>query len=325
MSIHAIQVHTPGGPEALQWEEITVPDPGEGEVRLRQHAVGLNYIDVYFRTGMYPAPSSPFIPGMEGVGVVEAVGPGVHGVHVGSRVAYGRNLGGYAEVRNIDAGFVIPLPDDISDETGAAMMLQGMTTEYLLERCFPVKKGQTVLFHAAAGGVGLMFCQWAHAIGAQVIGTVGSKEKAHLAEAHGCEHAILYKEEDFVERVKEITKGKGVPVVYDGVGKDTFAKSLDCLAPRGMMVSFGNASGKVDPVDIGILSAKGSLYITRPTLMTYTATSEDFKHSATRVIDMVIEGNLKIHVNQTYPLEKAAEAHRALEARETTGSTVLLP
>ena len=325
MSIHAIQVHTPGGPEALQWEEITVPDPGEGEVRLRQHAVGLNYIDVYFRTGMYPAPSSPFIPGMEGVGVVEAVGPGVHGVHVGSRVAYGRNLGGYAEVRNIDAGFVIPLPDDISDETGAAMMLQGMTTEYLLERCFPVKKGQTVLFHAAAGGVGLMFCQWAHAIGAHVIGTVGSREKAHLAEAHGCEHAILYKEEDFVERVKEITRGKGVPVVYDGVGKDTFAKSLDCLAPRGMMVSFGNASGKVDPVDIGILSAKGSLYITRPTLMTYTATSEDFKHSATRVIDMVIEGNLKIHVNQTYPLEKAAEAHRALEARETTGSTVLLP
>jgi NADPH2:quinone reductase len=322
---HAIRVHEPGGPEAMKWEAVEVGDPGEGEVRLRQSAVGLNYIDVYFRTGMYPAPSSPFTPGMEAVGVVEAVGPGVQGMSVGDRVAYGRNLGGYAEVRNIDAGFVIPIPDDIGDETAAAMMLQGMTTEYLLERCFPVQRGQTILMHAAAGGVGLMVCQWAKALGAHVIGTVSSAEKARLAEAHGCEHVILYKQEDFVARVKELTDGKGVPVVYDGVGKDTFSGSLDCLAPRGMMVSFGNASGKVDPLDIGVLSGKGSLYVTRPTLMTYTATPEDFRQSAGRVIDMVLEGNLKVEVNQTFPLADAAAAHHALEGRATTGSTVLIP
>ena len=225
----------------------------------------------------------------------------------------------------IDAGFVIRLPDDISDETAAAMMLQGMTTEYLLERTFPVQKGQTILFHAAAGGVGLMACQWAHALGATVIGTVGTPEKAALAQAHGCTHTILYREEDFVARVMELTDGKGVPVVYDGVGKDTFMKSLDCLSTRGVMASFGNASDKVDPLDTAILAGKGSLYVTRPTLMSYTATHEDFITSASRVIEMVLEGNLKIHVNQTYPLREAAEAHRALEARETTGSTVLLP
>ena len=322
---HAIQVHVPGGPEALQWEEVEVGDPGPGEVRLRQSACGLNYIDVYFRTGMYPAPSIPFTPGMEGVGVVEAVGEGVRHVSIGDRVAYGRNLGGYAEVRLIDAGFVIQLPDDISDETAAAMMLQGMTTEYLLERTFAVQRGQTILFHAAAGGVGLMACQWAHALGATVIGTVGTPEKAALAQAHGCTHTILYREEDFVARVMELTDGKGVPVVYDGVGKDTFMKSLDCLSMRGMMVSFGNASGPVESFDPAILAGKGSLYVTRPTLMSYTATHEDFKTSANRVIEMILEGNLKIHVNQTYPLKEAAEAHRALEARETTGSTVLLP
>jgi NADPH2:quinone reductase len=321
---HAIQVHKPGGPEAMLWEEVQVGDPGKGQVRLRQSAVGLNYIDVYFRTGMYPAPSSPFTPGMEGVGVVEAVGAGVHNVSIGDRVAYGKNLGGYAEVRLIDADFVIPLPDDISDETAAAMMLQGMTTEYLLERCFPVHKGQTILFHAAAGGVGLMVCQWARALGAHVIGTVGSPEKARLAQAHGCEHTILYRDEDFVAQVKELTGGKGVPVVYDGVGKDTFMKSLDCLQPRGMMVNFGNASGKVDPLDIGVLSAKGSLYVTRPTLMSYTATPEDFRTSANRVISMVQDGHLKIEVHQTFPLRDAAEAHRALEGRATTGSTVLI-
>jgi NADPH2:quinone reductase len=293
-------------------------------VRLRQSAVGLNYIDVYFRTGMYPAPSSPFTPGMEGVGVVEALGAGVHNVAIGDRVAYGKNLGGYAEVRLIDADYVIPLPDDISDETAAAMMLQGMTTEYLLERCFPVHKGQTILFHAAAGGVGLMVCQWARALGAHVIGTVGSPEKARLAQAHGCEHTILYRDEDFVARVKALTGGKGVPVVFDGVGKDTFMKSLDCLQPRGMMVSFGNASGKVDPLDIGVLSAKGSLYVTRPTLMSYTATPEDFRTSANRVISMVQDGHLAIEVHQTFPLRDAAEAHRALEGRATTGSTVLI-
>ncbi len=322
---HAIQIHEPGGPEVMKWEEVAVPEPGDGEVRLRQSAVGLNYIDVYFRTGMYPAPSKPFTPGMEGVGVVEAVGSGVKHVSVGDRVAYGRNLGGYAEVRTIDAGFVIGLPDDISDETAAAMMLQGMTTEYLAERCFPVRKGQQVLFHAAAGGVGLMFCQWASALGAEVIGTVGNAEKAKLAQAHGCAHTILYKDEDFVAKVKELTGGKGVPVVYDGVGKDTFMKSLDCLSPRGTMVSFGNASGKVEPLDIGILSGKGSLYVTRPTLMTYTATPEDFRHSAGRVIEMVLEGKLKVEVNQTFPLKDAAKAHIALEGRQTTGSTVLLP
>jgi len=321
---YAIQVHKPGGPEAMQWQEVQVGDPGKGQVRLRQSAAGLNYIDVYFRSGMYPAPSSPFTPGMEGVGVVEAVGPGVSNVSTGDRVAYGKNLGGYAEVRLIDADYVIPLPDDISDQTGAAMMLQGMTTEYLLERCFPVRKGQTILFHAAAGGVGLMVCQWARALGAHVIGTVGSAEKAKLAQAHGCEHTILYKEVDFVARVKELTGGKGVPVVFDGVGKDTFMKSLDCLAPRGMMVSFGNASGKVDPVDLGILSAKGSLYVTRPTLMTYTATPADFRTSANRVISMVQDGHLEIEVHQTFPLREAAEAHRALEGRRTTGSTVLI-
>ena len=299
---HAIQIHEPGGPEVMKWEEVDVPEPGDGEVRLRQSAVGLNYIDVYFRTGMYPAPSKPFTPGMEGVGVVEAVGSGVKHVSIGDRVAYGRNLGGYAEVRTIDAGFVIGLPDGISDETAAAMMLQGMTTEYLAERCFPVRKGQQVLFHAAAGGVGLMFCQWASALGAEVIGTVGSAEKAKLAQAHGC-----------------------APVVYDGVGKDTFMKSLDCLSPRGTMVSFGNASGKVEPLDIGILSGKGSLYVTRPTLMTYTATPEDFRHSAGRVIEMVLEGKLKVEVNQTFALKDAAKAHNALEGRQTTGSTVLLP
>jgi NADPH2:quinone reductase len=258
------------------------------------------------------------------VGVVEAVGAGVHNVSIGDRVAYGKNLGGYAEVRLIDADFVIPLPDDISDETAAAMMLQGMTTEYLLERCFPVHKGQTILFHAAAGGVGLMVCQWARALGAHVIGTVGSPEKARLAQAHGCEHTILYRDEDFVAQVKELTGGKGVPVVFDGVGKDTFMKSLDCLQPRGMMVSFGNASGKVDPLEIGVLSAKGSLYVTRPTLMSYTATPEDFRTSANRVISMVQDGHLKIEVHQTFPLRDAAEAHRALEGRATTGSTVLI-
>jgi len=322
---YAIQIHEPGGPEAMKWEQVEVGEPGEGQVRLRQSAVGLNYIDVYFRTGMYPAPSSPFTPGMEGVGVVEAVGSGVSNVSVGDRVAYGRNIGGYAEVRLIDAGFVIPLPDDISDETAAAMMLQGMTTEYLLERCFPVQQGQTILFHAAAGGVGLMACQWARALGAEVIGTVGSAEKAKLAQAHGCTHTVLYREQDFVARVKELTGGAGVPVVYDGVGKDTFLKSLDCLSPRGTMVSFGNASGKVEPLDIGILSAKGSLYVTRPTLMTYTATAQDFRRSASRVIEMVTEGSLKIEVHQTFPLKDAAEAHRALEGRRTTGSTVLIP
>ena len=322
---HAIRIHEYGGPEQLRWEEVTVGAPGAGEARIRHTAVGLNFIDVYHRSGLYPLPQLPHVLGMEGCGVVEAVGDGVSEIAVGDRVAYaGVPPGAYAEERLIPWHRLVKVPDAIDDRTAAAMMLQGMTTEYLLERCFPVHKGQTILFHAAAGGVGLMVCQWARALGAHVIGTVGSPEKARLAQAHGCEHTILYRDEDFVARVKALTGGKGVPVVFDGVGKDTFMKSLDCLQPRGMMVSFGNASGKVDPLDIGVLSAKGSLYVTRPTLMSYTATPEDFRTSANRVISMVQDGHLAIEVHQTFPLRDAAEAHRALEGRATTGSTVLI-
>jgi NADPH2:quinone reductase len=322
---HAIQVHQPGGPEVLRWEEVEVPDPGPGQVRIRNSAVGLNYIDVYFRTGLYPAPSSPFIPGMEGVGIVEALGSGVKDLAVGDRVAYGRNLGGYAQVRLLDAEFAVKVPDSLDDQQVAAMMLQGMTTEYLLQRTYKVRPGDTILFHAAAGGVGLLACQWAKALGATVIGTVGSKEKAELARAHGCDHTILYKEEDFVARVKDITKGAGVPVVYDSVGKDTLMRSMDCLRPRGMLVSFGQSSGKVDPFDIGVLSAKGSLYLTRPTLMTYTSTREDLLLSCKALFDMVGSGKVKVRVGQTFALKDAADAHRALESRQTTGSTVLVP
>jgi NADPH2:quinone reductase len=322
---HAIQIHQPGGPEAMLWEEVTVPAPGAGEVQIRQSAVGLNYIDVYFRTGLYPSPGLPFTPGMEGIGVIEAVGDGVRDLKVGDRVAYGRNLGGYAEVRNLEAMFAVKVPDALEDQQVAAMMLQGMTVEYLLQRTYPVKSGDTILFHAAAGGVGLLACQWAKALGVTVIGTVGTPEKAELARAHGCDHTILYRDEDFVERVREITGGKGVPVVYDSVGKDTLMKSLDCLAPRGMLVSFGQSSGKADPMDIGILSGKGSLYITRPTLMSYTATREDLLLSVTALFDMVTSGKVKVKVGQTFALKDAVKAHQALEARQTTGSTVLLP
>jgi NADPH2:quinone reductase len=321
-----IRIHEHGGPEVLRWEDYEVPQPGPGEARIRQTAVGLNFIDTYFRTGLYPpAGGLPFTPGNEGAGVVEAVGEGVSEVQVGQRVAYAGALGSYADVRVAPAKVLVPLPDTISDEQAAAMMLKGMTAQYLLRQTYEVHPGDTILFHAAAGGVGLIACQWAKHLGAMVIGTAGSAEKAELAKAHGCDHVILYKEEDFVARVKEITEGKGVPVVYDGVGKTTFMKSLDCLQPRGLMVVFGNASGPVDAFNLGVLSQKGSLYVTRPTLFTYTATREDLLACATDLFDVVGGGAVKIQIHQRFPLAQAADAHRALEGRDTTGSTLLIP
>jgi len=321
---NAIRIHELGGPEVLRWEEITVGDPGPGEVRLRQTAVGLNFIDVYFRTGLYKAPALPFIPGLEGAGVVEAVGAGVDTLAAGDRVAYATQpLGAYAEARVMAADRLVKVPDSVDDNTAAAMMLQGMTAQYLLRQTYPVQAGQTILFHAIAGGVGLIACQWAKHLGATVIGTVGSEAKAELARAHGCDYTINYKSEDFVARVREITEGRGVPVVYDSVGKDTFMKSLECLSPRGMLVSFGQSSGAVAPLDPGILSARGSLYLTRPTLFTYTAKPEDLQDTARELFEVVGAGHVKIEVNQHFPLRDAAEAHRALEARRTTGSSVL--
>ncbi|MEX0583969.1 MAG: quinone oxidoreductase [Sneathiella sp.] len=311
-----------GGPEVMKWQDIELGSPGKGEVRLRHTAVGLNFIDVYFRTGLYPAPL-PLTTGMEAAGVIEELGEGVSGFKVGDRVAYaGRPIGAYAEARVMPADNLIKLPDSIDDKTGAAMMLQGMTTEYLLQRTFHVKQGDTILFHAAAGGVGLFACQWARHIGATVIGTVGSEEKAELAKAHGCAHTILYREEDFQKRVMEITDGKGVPVVYDAVGQQTFEKSLDCLAPRGLMVSFGNSSGPVKNFDLAVLGAKGSLYVTRPSLMTYNAKRVDLEKSAGDLMDLVGSGAIKVNIGQTYPLSEARKAHEDLEGRKTTGSTV---
>jgi NADPH2:quinone reductase len=323
---HAIRIHETGGPEKMLWEEVEVGAPGEGEVRLRHTAVGLNFIDVYHRTGLYPLPQLPHVLGMEGCGIVEAVGDGVTEIAVGDRVAYaGVPPGAYAEERLIPWHRLVKVPEGISDQTAAAMMLQGMTACYLLRRCYRIEAGDTILVHAAAGGVGLISCQWAKALGATVIGTVGSPEKAELAKAHGCDHPILYREEDFVERVKELTEGKGVAAVYDSVGKDTFMKSLDCIRRHGIMVLFGQASGNVEPFNLGLLAQKGSLFITRPTLMTYTADREDLVTIAGELFDVVGSGDVKIEVNQTYPLSEAARAHSDLEARKTTGSTVLLP
>lgn len=322
----AIRIHEAGGPEVLRWEEVEVPDPGPGEVLLRHTAVGLNYIDVYFRTGTYAGPQPPFTPGLEAAGVVEAVGPGVSDLSVGDRVAYASApMGAYAQHRVMPAERVVRVPESIGDEAAAGMMLKGMTAQYLLRQTYQVQSGQTILIHAAAGGVGLIMCQWARDLGVSVIGTVGSDEKAELAAAHGCTHPVVYTREDFVTRVKEITDGRGLPVVYDSVGKDTMARSLDCLQPRGTMVSFGQSSGKVPPLDITVLSTKGSLYLTRPTIVHYTAKREDLERAASDLFDVVQRGAVKIEVNQTFPLEKAAEAHRALEGRRTTGSTVLLP
>jgi len=319
---HAIRVHELGGPEVLKWEEVDVGNPGPGQVRLRQEAAGLNFIDVYHRTGLYQQPL-PFTPGVEGAGVVEAVGPDVADLKPGDRVAYGGPVGGYAEVRLVPADRVVKLPDAISSEQAAAMMLQGMTAHMLLRRVHPVKAGETILVHAAAGGVGLILCQWAKALGATVIGTVGSDEKAELVRAHGCDHPIVYTRQDFVAEVGRITSGAKVPVVYDGVGRDTFLKSLDCLARRGMMASYGNASGAVDPIPPGILTQKGSLFLTRPTLYDYTFDRADLESAAAELFEVVGNGKVKIEIGQRFALADAAEAHRALEGRKTTGSTVL--
>ncbi|WP_191083143.1 quinone oxidoreductase family protein [Roseococcus microcysteis] len=322
---HSIRIHEHGGPEQLVWEEVPLPAPKPGEALVRHKAVGLNFIDVYFRTGLYKLPSLPATIGMEGAGVVEAIGEGVTEVAVGDRVAYASGpVGAYAEARTIKADRLVKMPDAIGFEDAAAMMLQGMTAQYLLRTTYRVKAGETILVHAAAGGVGLIMCQWAKHLGATVIGTVSTEAKAELARAHGADHVVLTSE-DLPSAVKKITGGAMVPVVYDSVGRDTFMPSLDCLAPLGFMVSYGNASGPVPPFDIGVLAAKGSLYLTRPTLASYTAKREDLVAVANDLFDVVAKGAVKMNVNQRYPLKDAAQAHRDLEARKTTGSTVLLP
>ncbi len=321
---YAMRVYEHGGPEKLRWEQVQVGDPGEGQVRVRSTAVGLNFVDTYQRSGLYPMPL-PFTPGSEGAGVVEAVGPKVKEFKVGDRVAYSSPIGAYAEVLLRPAARIVKIPAGIDDKTAAAMMLKGLTTQYLVRRTYRVKKGDTILMHAAAGGVGQILCQWANALGATVIGTVGSDEKAALAKKAGCKHVIVTSREKFVERVKEITKGKGVPVVYDGVGKDTFMDSLDCLAPLGLLASFGNASGAVTQFNPGVLAGKGSLFLTRPTLNTYTASREDLVKAANELFAIVKSKKVKISINQTYPLKDAAQAQRDLESRKTTGSTVLIP
>jgi NADPH2:quinone reductase len=319
---HAIRIHHTGGPEVLQWEEIEVGAPGPGEVRLKQTAVGLNYVDVYQRTGAYPVPL-PFIPGNDAAGTVESAGAGVTHLKPGDRVAYPMTIGAYAETRLIAAERLVKLPDGIDDRTAAAMMLRGMTARYLIRDIYKVGPGDTILIHAVAGGVGLIVCQWAAALGATVIGTVSSDEKAALAKANGCHHPIVYTREDFQARVLEITGGKKLPVVYDSVGKDTWMKSLDCLRPRGLMVLFGASSGPIPPMDLSILAQKGSLLITRPTLGTFIATRQLLEENAADLFAAVGSGKVKIHVNQAYPLKEVARAHRDLEARKTTGSTVL--
>ncbi len=322
---YVIEIEKHGGPEVLAWRQYDLAEPGPGEVLLKQTAVGLNYIDVYHRTGLYPVPKLPIAIGMEAAGEVLAVGANVDALKVGDRVAYADQLGGYAQERLVAADRVVKLPDSISDQTAAAMMLQGLTAHYLLRQTFDVGANTTMLFHAAAGGVGLIACQWARHLGATIIGTVGSEEKAELAKQNGCTHTINYRTENFVERVKEITNGAGCDVVYDSIGKDTFPASLDCLRPRGLWVSYGNASGSVENFNVGILAQKGSLFVTRPTLMSYIAGRDALVTGAQALFDVVSSGAVNITVNQTYALKDAADAHRDLEARKTTGSTVLLP
>jgi NADPH2:quinone reductase len=319
---HAIRIHETGGPEVLKWEPIDVGAPGPGQVRLRQEAVGLNFIDVYHRTGLYKQ-DLPFTPGVEGAGVVEAIGPDVSNVSPGDRVAYAGPLGAYAEERLVDADKLVKLPNGISTEQAAAAMLQGMTVQMLVRQVHRVEAGETILVHAAAGGVGLILCQWAKALGATVIGTVSTDHKAELARAHGCDHPIVYTREDFVAEVERITGGRRVPVVYDSVGRDTFMRSLDCLAPRGLMISFGNASGPVEPFSPLLLSQKGSLFLTRPTLYNYTGTRPEFEGAAGELFDVILSGKVKIEIKQRFSLQDATEAHRTLEGRATTGSTVL--
>ncbi|HUZ65771.1 MAG TPA: quinone oxidoreductase [Acetobacteraceae bacterium] len=321
----AIRVHAHGGPEVMAWEDVPTPEPGPGEVLVRHAAIGLNYIDVYFRTGLYKAPHLPVTLGMEGAGTVAAVGAGVAGFSAGDRVAYGTGpIGAYATERVIPADRLVKLPDGIDFTTAAAMMLQGMTAQFLLRRTHVVQPGETIVVHAAAGGVGLILCQWAKHLGATVIGVVSTEEKAEIARAHGAAHAIVG-HATLAEEVKRITGGAMVPVVYDSVGRDTFMSSIDSLAPLGLMISFGNASGPVAPIEIAMLGAKGSLYLTRPSLATYTAKRADLERAAADLFAVVQSGAVKIRVNQTFPLSRAAEAHTALEARRTTGSTVLLP
>ena len=321
----AIRVHEPGGPEVLRWEDVTVGEPGAGEARIRHTAVGLNYVDVYYRTGLYKPPAYPFTPGSEAAGLVEAVGAGVRDLEPGMRVAYGAApLGAYSQARLVPADRLVPLPEGIDDRTAAAMMLKGMTAHYLLLRIGQIKEGDTILVHAAAGGVGLIVCQWARSLGATVIGTVGSDEKAELARAHGCQHPIVYTRETFVDRVKEITRGKGVKVAYDSVGKDTLLGSLECLQSFGTVALFGQSSGPVPPFDLSLL-ARGSLFITRPSLFHYVAAREDLLEAARALFEVVRSGAVKVEVRQTHPLSEAGRAHRDLESRKTTGSTVLLP
>ena len=324
-TVKAVRIHEFGGADKLSLDDVPLGEPGAGEICIRHKAIGLNYIDIYMRTGVYPLPL-PHALGMEGAGVVEAVGEGVSEVKIGDRVAYAAQPpGSYAEARTIAADRVVKIPDGITDETAAAMMLQGLTAQYLLRRTYNVKKGDTILMHAAAGGVGLIVCQWAKLLGATVIGTVGTEEKAKIAKAHGCDHTIIYTRENFLDRVKEITNGEGVEVVYDSIGKDTFMQSLDCLKPLGTMVTYGNATGPVEPFAPGILAGKGSLFVTRPTLFTYTAKREDLLAMADELFDVVLSGKVKIEVGQKYPLADIAKAHQDLEGRKTTGSTILIP
>ncbi|MBU9211130.1 quinone oxidoreductase [Burkholderia multivorans] len=321
----AIRYDQPGDPDVMKWVDVEVGAPQAGEVRIKQHAVGLNYIDVYFRTGLYPQPL-PGGLGMEAAGEVTAVGEGVGALKVGDRVAYvAQPPGAYAQERVLSAERVVKLPDGIGYDDAASVMLQGLTAHYLLRRTYPVKAGDTILIHAAAGGVGLLVCQWAKALGATVIGTVGSDEKAELAKAHGCDHPIVYTRENFTQRVKEITNGAGVPVVYDSIGKDTYIGSLDCLAPLGYFVSFGNASGPLPPIDSKEFSSRGSLFFTRPTLFSYIAKRADLESAAAELFDAILSGKVKTSINQRYPLAEVGRAHADLEARKTTGSTILVP
>jgi NADPH2:quinone reductase len=323
--IHAIKMYQTGGPEVLKWENIDPGSPGPGEALIGQEAVGLNFIDVYHRTGLYPLPGLPAIPGMEGAGIVIAVGEGVRDIAVGDRVAYaGMPPGAYAEERLIPAHRLVKVPEAISLETAAGMMLCGMTARYLLQGCYPVKSGTTLLVHAAAGGVGTILCQWAKTLGATVIGTVGSEEKAALARENGCDYPVLYAQADWVRQVRDITGNRGVDVVYDSVGKDTFMHSLDCLRPMGMMVSFGQASGAIAPVDLSVLAQKGSLFLTRPSLMTYTEKREDLLAHAADLFEVVMGALVRIHIGQRYPLKEAERAHRDLAARKTVGSTIFM-
>ena len=322
---HAIRVHQLGGPEVLRWEAIDLPEPEAGQVRVRQSAIGLNFIDVYHRTGLYPPPQLPFTPGLEAAGVVTAVGPGVTGLTPGDRVGYTDVLGAYAEERNLPAERVLTLPDDIAERDAAALLLKGMTAAYLLHRTYAVQAGETILVHAAAGGVGQLLCRWAAHLGATVIGTVGNDAKAAIARDCGCQHPLVWGRDDVVARVRELTAGEGVPVVYDSVGRDSFEVSLDCLRPFGLLASFGQSSGKVPPLDVTRLSAKGSLYLTRPTLMHHIRRRADLTSLAAKLFGAVRSGAVSAGIAQTYPLAEAARAHADLEARRTTGSTVLLP